>query len=71
MKPVKNYLIFLLAYFFSFGCDHSLSQNAEPTDAAIYKNTVDVLDKMQTNNIARYELTGLSKEEEAFIKTLK
>lgn len=43
----------------------------KPNDQSTYKNTVDILDEMKLNNIEKYALVDITKEEEAFIKTLK
>jgi hypothetical protein len=40
----------------------------KPSEAASYKATVDILDKMSINKIAKYSMTDLNKQEKEFLK---
>jgi biopolymer transport protein ExbD len=42
----------------------------KPTDDAVYKNVVDILDEMNISNIKRYALVDIAKEELDLIKNL-
>ncbi len=42
----------------------------KPTDDAIYKNVVDILDEMNISNIKRYALVDIAKEDLDLIKKL-
>jgi biopolymer transport protein ExbD len=39
----------------------------KPSEEATYKNSVDILDEMAINEIIRYEMIDLTKEEKAFL----
>jgi len=43
----------------------------KPNDDSSYKNVVDILDEMKMNNIEKYTLVDITKDEVAYIKTLK
>jgi len=43
----------------------------KPNDLSSYKNIVDLLDEMKLNNIGKYALVDITKEEDDFIKALK
>lgn len=43
----------------------------EASEDATYTNTIDILDKIKTNNIEKYTLVGLSNKDKQFVKTLK
>jgi biopolymer transport protein ExbD len=38
---------------------------------SVYKNLVDILDEMIINNVKRYSIVDISKQEESFIETLR
>lgn len=43
----------------------------KPSDDSSYKNVVDILDEMKINNIEKYSLIEITKDEVNYIKTLK
>jgi biopolymer transport protein ExbD len=49
------------------GKDSSIAFIIKPAKDATYKRTIDILDQMTINNIKKYNLLELTKEEENFI----
>jgi len=43
----------------------------KPSNAASYKATVDILDKMSINKIEKYSMTDLNKQEKEFLKIVE